>query len=44
MPLQCNRRDRQPGRVQYLEPIEEILVVVAALSRDFRLQREPARG
>ena len=38
-----DRRDRQPGRVQRLEPIEEILIVFAALARDFRLQSETAR-
>jgi hypothetical protein len=33
-----NRRDRQSGRVQRLEPIEQILFGLAALARDFRLQ------
>ena len=32
-----NRRDRQPGRVQRLEPLEQILGNLAALARDFRL-------
>jgi hypothetical protein len=32
-----NRRNPQPGRVQRLEPIEQILCELAPLTRDFRL-------
>jgi hypothetical protein len=41
--LVCNPRNRQPGRVQRLEPIEQILGELAALARDFRLHGQPAR-